>query len=302
RISILPTSQGEKIVIRLLTKTGKSFELEDLGFEDRDLNEMRKAFTKPYGMILTVGPTGSGKTTTLYSVLKILNSTEVNITTVEDPVEYELEGVNHVQTNEKAGLTFATGLRSILRQDPDIVMIGEIRDSETARIATNAALTGHLVLSTLHTNDAITTIPRLLDMEVERFLVATTINLVIAQRLARKLCDHCKKETGLDLKNSETLKLRSDMMALLKNGEKVYEAGGCNECNGSGYKGRIGLYETLVFTKTIRAMISEERSNDEIYEQARKEGLTLIVEDGIRKIRAGMIDIEELARVTALKE
>jgi len=246
RISILPITKGEKIVIRLLTSGGKSFDLKDLGLEGKSLKSVEKSYKKPYGMILAVVPTGCGKTTTLYSVLQILNKREVNITTVEDPVEYEIEGVNQVQINPKANLTFATGLRSILRQDPNIIMIGEIRDTETARIAINAALTGHLVLSTLHTNDSVTTIPRLIDMGIEYYLVASTVNVVLAQRLARKLCSSCKKEYVL---NKNDLKVvgesRPDIAGSLKENQKIFIEKGCEKCNNTGFKGRIGLFEVL---------------------------------------------------------
>lgn len=303
RVSILPITRGEKVVMRLLTSEGRSFKLEDLGLKDNELEVVQKAYSKPYGMILAVGPTGSGKTTTLYSILKILNSSEVNITTVEDPVEYDLPGVNHIQINTKANLTFATGLRSILRQDPDIIMVGEIRDAETARIATNAALTGHLVLSTLHTNDAVTAIPRLMDMGIEGFLVASTVNLVVAQRLARKLCDECKKQFTLTKEDMEELKkIRPDIAAQLKGGEKIFHEVGCTVCDGSGFKGRLGLYEVFEIDESIRKLISEGTSSDELYKQARKNGLILIVEDGVKKLITGVTSISELIRVTALKE
>lgn len=303
RISILPITLGEKVVIRLLTSAGRSFKLEDLGLLGTDLEKVRKSYSKPYGMILAVGPTGSGKTTSLYSILKILNSSEVNVTTIEDPVEYDIEGVNHIQINAKANLTFATGLRSILRQDPDIIMVGEIRDNETAKIAINAALTGHLVLSTLHTNDAITTIPRLIDMGVEPFLVASTVNVVIAQRLARRLCDDCKQSFTLSKNDFDELKkIRPDMAALLKTTDKLYHEVGCKVCGGSGFKGRVGLYEVLEITESIRKLISEKATTDEIYKEGRKLGLKLIVEDGIDKAKHGITSLSELIRVTALKE
>jgi len=303
RISIIPISKGEKIVIRLLSSEGKSFKLEDLGLTGDDLLLVQKAYQKPYGTILAVGPTGSGKTTTLYSILKLLNSREVNITTIEDPVEYDIEGINHIQINTKAELTFATGLRSILRQDPDIIMVGEIRDQETAKIAINAAMTGHLVLSTLHTNDSITTIPRLLDMGIEAFLIASTINIVIAQRLARKLCESCRTQYRLTQKDLTELKrIRPDIAKLLKINISLYKAKGCTKCDNSGYKGRIGLFEALNIDEDIRNIIIQGSGSDELLKVARKKGLKLIVEDGINKLKEGIISLPELHRVTALKE
>lgn len=303
RISIIPTSTGEKVVIRLLTQGGRSFSLEALGFRARDLEIVRKNILKPYGTILSAGPTGSGKTTSLYSILKELNSRDVNITTIEDPIEYEISGVNHVQINTKAGLTFEKGLRALLRQDPDVLMVGEIRDSETAEIAINAAMTGHLVLSTIHTNDAITTVPRLIDMGVEPFLVASALNVVMAQRLARKLCDKCKIKVQLSAQNREALKkFRPDLFVLLKEGEVMYQAKGCSECGSSGYKGRVGLFEIFEVTEDVRKIILENADTDKIFDIAREQGLTLIVEDGVLKIREGLIDLQELLRVTALKQ
>ncbi len=303
RISILPTTKGEKVVMRLLSAAGKSFKLEDLGLMDRDLETVKRSFNKPYGTILAVGPTGSGKTTTLYSILQNLNSPGVNITTIEDPVEYDLSGVNHIQVNEKTGMTFATGLRSILRQDPNIIMVGEIRDPDTANIAINAAMTGHLVLSTLHTNDAVTTIPRLLEMGVEKFLIASTLNVVIAQRLARRLCTKCRVPYTLNAVDiNELKKIRPDIAQFIKVGDTFYKEVGCPECTKTGFKGRIGLYEILQFTDTLRSLITTGASTDEIFKAARNEGLNLIVEDGIKKLHAGIISISELLKVTAIKE
>lgn len=303
RISILPTTKGEKIVIRLLSSEGKSFDLEDLGIVGNDLEVVKRSYSKPYGMILAVGPTGSGKTTTLYSILKNLNSRGINITTIEDPVEYDISGVNHVQINTKVGLTFANGLRSILRQDPNVIMIGEIRDLETAKIAINAALTGHIVLSTLHTNDAITTIPRLIDMGIENFLVANTVNLIVAQRLARRLCENCKEEHVLSPKEHDELSImRPDLAALIKKGNKFYKEKGCEKCHNTGFKGRIGLYEILEIRENLRRVISLGANNDDVYKMARENGLVLIVEDGVKKLFAGITSLSELFRVTAIKE
>jgi type IV pilus assembly protein PilB len=303
RVSILPTTKGEKIVMRLLTTEGKGHDLDSLGLVGKNLEIVTKAYKKPYGMILAVGPTGSGKTTTLYAILEMLNSKDVNITTVEDPVEYDIRGINHIQINTKADLTFANGLRAILRQDPDIIMIGEIRDSETAKIAINAAMTGHLVLSTLHTNDAVTTIPRLIDMGVEEFLVANTVNVVIAQRLARRLCENCKEETTLTKKEIEDVKVeRPDIAALLKENTKIFHEVGCGECGGTGYRGRVGLYEILEVHEKIRRLIAGKQTVDDIFKAARESGLVLIAEDGVDKVQQGIVSISELVRVTALKE
>lgn len=303
RISLLPTSAGEKVVMRLLVKEGKSFSFTSLGMSEKDQLVVEKSYNRPYGMILAVGPTGSGKTTSLYAILQQLNSREVNITTVEDPVEYSIDGVNHIQVNNKASLTFASGLRSILRQDPDIIMIGEIRDSETANIAINAALTGHLVLSTLHTNDSISTIPRLIDMEVEPFLVASTLNIIIAQRLSRKLCENCKKEYTISEEEFVHFqKMRPDIAELLKAGETAYKEVGCDACGDSGFMGRVGLFEILEITEKIRRMISERENVDDIFEVARENGMKLIVEDGVNAIKNGVTSVEEIMRVTALKQ
>lgn len=303
RVSILPTSKGEKVVLRLLSKD-MSFDLDQLGLEGNDLLKVQRSYSKPYGMILATGPTGSGKTTTLYAILRKLNSREKNITTLEDPVEYDLEGVNHIQINSKADLTFASGLRSILRQDPDIIMVGEIRDGITAKIAINAAMTGHLLLSTLHTNDAVTTIPRLIDMGVEPYLVGSTVNVVIAQRLTRKLCDECKKSHVLTREDIKQITLRRpDIGTLMNEGETVFLPVGCEKCRGIGYKGRIGLYEILEVDEALRDMIYDKtKSLDDIYKQARKAGLVLIVEDGAKKVKEGKTSINELERVTAIKE
>jgi len=271
RISIVPTTKGEKVVIRLLVQQGKGLTLEELGIVGTDLEKVNKSYTKPYGMILAVGPTGSGKTTTLYTILKILNLRERNITTIEDPVEYDIDGVNHIQVNTKADMTFANGLRAILRQDPDIVMVGEIRDTETARIAINAAMTGHLVLSTLHTNDAVTTIPRLVDMGIENYLVASTVNVIIAQRLTRRLCEKCKQKYKLSKTELEHLqKMRPDIADFFKEDEALFKKNGCETCSNTGYKGRVGLYEVLELTEKIRRLISEKATVDDIFALARK--------------------------------
>ncbi len=304
RVSVLPTTKGEKIVMRLLSKDDKNLDLSSLGLAGKDLEKVRRSYVKPHGMILATGPTGSGKTTTLYSILSNLNSREKNITTIEDPVEYDIDGVNHIQINPKADLTFANGLRSILRQDPDIVMVGEIRDRETAKIAINAAMTGHLLLSTLHTNDAVTTIPRLIDMGIEPFLVASTVNVIVAQRLARKLCAKCKQQHLISIEDMEAIQLaRPDIAVFFGVDETVYSPKGCMECNFVGYKGRVGLYEVLEMNENLRKLVVDKtKSVDDIYAQARENGLVLIVEDGVNKVKQGITSINELQRVTAIKE
>lgn len=304
RISILPVTYGEKVVIRLLSQANRSYGLTDLGFEEEDLKNLEKAYRQPFGLFLVTGPTGSGKTTTLYSILKILNTRDVNITTIEDPVEYSIEGVNHIQINPKGDLTFANGLRSILRQDPNIIMVGEIRDKETARITVNSALTGHLVLSTVHANDAVSTIPRLIDMGIEPFLVASTLNIVVTQRLARRLCNNCKKEytPSREPAHKEMIKLRPDIQKHLANVSKMYKAVGCKECNNTGYSGRIGIYEILPMTKALRDVIIQNPNSDDILAAAKKGGFRLMIEDGVKKLKDGHIDMKELAKVIAIKE
>lgn len=304
RISILPVTFGEKVVIRLLSQTNRSFGLADLGFEPDDLAKVEASYREPYGLILSTGPTGSGKTTTLYSILKILNTRDVNITTIEDPVEYNIEGVNHIQINTKSDLTFANGLRSILRQDPNIIMVGEIRDTETARITVNSALTGHLVLSTVHANDAISAIPRLIDMGIEPFLVASTVNIIVSQRLARRLCDNCKLEYSLakDGPHKEMLKFRPDVAKLLGSTDKLYKANGCSKCDNTGYSGRVGLYEVLRMNKDIRDVVISQPNTDTIYAAAKKNGYKLMIEEGVGKLKRGLIDLDELVKIVALKE
>jgi len=304
RVSILPVTFGEKVVIRLLTQANKSYSMSDLGFSDNDLEILEKSYRQPYGLILITGPTGSGKTTTLYSILKILNTKEVNITTIEDPVEYSIAGVNHIQINVKSDLTFATGLRSILRQDPNVIMVGEIRDTETARITVNSALTGHLVLSTLHANDSVSAIPRLVDMGIEPFLIASTLNIVVAQRLGRKLCNECKKEYTLekDEENKNLLDLRPDLKKFVKPSQKLYRAVGCDKCNNTGYSGRVGIYELLYIDKALRDTIIENPSMDALSATAKKSGFKLMAEDAASKLNEGLIDVKELIKVIAIKD
>lgn len=302
RVSILPVSDGEKAVLRLLSSRSRQYALEDLGFGEKDIAVVRKYIKKPHGMILVTGPTGSGKTTTLYALLKILNRREVNISTIEDPVEYAIEGINQIQVNTATNLTFAAGLRSIVRQDPDIVMIGEIRDEETASIAVNSAMTGHLVLSTLHTNDAATTLPRLLDMKVEPFLVASTVNIAIGQRLVRKLCSQCVMSDVVSGEQLEALKKQIDLKRYFKKAPtelRFYKGKGCQSCNLTGYQGRIGVFEVLEMTAEIRALIMAQTDSDQIRVQAMKQGMTTMFQDGLQQALLGVTTLEEVLRVVS---
>jgi type II secretory ATPase GspE/PulE/Tfp pilus assembly ATPase PilB-like protein len=297
RISIIPTIEGEKIVIRVLAEYVKSFSLTDIGLSERDKNIVLKSINKPVGMIIIAGPTGSGKTTTLYSFLRTLNNPSVNITTIEDPVEYRISGINQIQVDRINEVTFANGLRSVVRQDPDIILVGEIRDKETAELSVNAALTGHLLLSTFHANDSATVIPRLIDMGAEPFLLASTIELVVSQRLVRKLCENCR--------HSETL-TREKFIKQVKDGEKfigprksinIYEGKGCPSCNGTGYKGRTSIYEIIQMTRELKELILNNPSSIEIWKTARAQGVRSMFEDGVEKVLQGVTSIEELKRV-----
>ena len=297
RVSILPIVDGEKAVLRLLSTHARQFSLIDLGMNEKDLAKLNESILKSYGMILSTGPTGSGKSTSIYAILKIINKREKNITTIEDPVEYRIKGVNQINVNVKTGLTFANGLRSILRQDPNIVFVGEIRDIETAGIAVNAALTGHLVLSTLHTNDAATALPRFIDMKVEPFLVASTVNVIIAQRLIRKICEMCKN--SIIIPKEELIKnLPADIV--VKNlGDipeyTVFKGNGCKICHNTGYVGRIGIFEILEISKKIKKADSEM-----IAKQAIEEGMTTMLDDGLDKVKRGLTTLEEVLRVTKI--
>jgi len=303
RLSIIPIAEGEKAVLRLLSSHNKQITLTDLGMSSKDLDKVSKAYAKSYGMILSTGPTGSGKSTSIYSILKILNTRSKNITTIEDPIEYRIKGVNQIQVNTKTNLTFANGLRSILRQDPNIIFVGEIRDSETAGIAVNAALTGHLVVSTLHTNDAATSLPRLVDMKIEPFLVASTANIIMAQRLIRKICDMCK--TTLDVAYEDLIKnLPEDTVKKhfgVNKKLRVYTGAGCKICHNTGYLGRVGIFEVLEVSKEIRKLIVEKADSDLISQQARKEGMTTMLDDGLNKVIQGVTTIQEVLRVTKVE-
>ncbi|OFW57159.1 MAG: type II secretion system protein GspE [Actinobacteria bacterium RBG_16_64_13] len=296
RVASLPTVYGEKIVIRLLDRSNVMLRLEDLGFSDIALSRYQRSYTKPYGAVLVTGPTGSGKSTTLYGTLNILNTPEKNIITVEDPVEYRLAGINQVQINPKAGLTFASGLRSILRCDPDIIMVGEIRDKETAQIAVESALTGHLVLSTLHTNNAPGALSRLTEMGVEPFLTASAVDCVIAQRLVRKLCEYCKEAYPATREMLERLAFPQRAIEGWKE-VSLYRAVGCAHCNQNGYKGRMGIYEIMPVTEAIERLIVERKSADEIMRVAAAEGMITLRQDGIERVLEGRTSIEEISRV-----
>lgn len=294
RVSIIPSFYGENIALRLLFESARPLSLEELGLADKNLELVRENIKKPHGMILVTGPTGCGKTTTLYSILNILNTIEVKICTTEDPIEYGIHRVNQIQINPKAGLTFASSLRSLVRHDPDIIMVGEIRDQETAEIAIHAALTGHLVLSTLHTNDAPGAIPRLLDMGAEGFLVASTVNLVIAQRLVRKVCPACLEEFKPDQTALEFFKKRFGEKILK---QKFYRGKGCFECNQTGYKGRIGIFEVLKVDEKIRELTLQKSPAEAICKTALQAGMINMVEDGLDKAVSGITTIEEVLRV-----
>ncbi|MFH0917443.1 MAG: ATPase, T2SS/T4P/T4SS family [bacterium] len=296
RVASLPTVYGEKIVIRLLDRSNVMLRLEELGFSDGALTRYRRSFTKPYGAVLVTGPTGSGKSTTLYGTLNILNTPEKNIITVEDPVEYRLAGINQVQINPKAGLTFASGLRSILRCDPDIIMVGEIRDRDTAQIAIESALTGHLVLSTLHTNDAPGALSRLTEMGVEPFLTASAVDCVIAQRLVRKLCEHCRESYPATHEMLERLEFPQEAIDRWKE-ITLNRPGGCARCNNTGYKGRLGIYEIMPVSEAIERLIVERKSADEIGRVAKAEGMVTLREDGLQRVLQGVTSIEEISRV-----
>jgi len=301
RVSTLPTVHGEKVVMRLLKKTGGIPKLHELGLRGPQFRDLEEAITKPYGIILVTGPTGSGKTTTLYSVLSRLNTPKVNIVTLEDPVEYQISGINQVQINPQAGLTFASGLRAFLRQDPNIILVGEIRDKETTQLAIQAALTGHLVFSTLHTNDSATAIPRLIDLGAEPFLIASVLNAVVAQRICRRVCQFCKKEYEPDEQvKKNIIDVLGDLLPKPYKEEKkviLAKGEGCSECNNTGYLGRIAIFEVLKVSLQITKMILKQESAKEIENQAKKEGLITMKQDGYLKVLDGITTIEEVLRV-----
>ena len=296
RVSVAPTFHGEDVVMRLLSDKAQEFALESLGFSAGNQKKILRAVKRPHGMILATGPTGSGKTTTLYTLIKMLNVRGTSIITIEDPIEYSIKGINQIQANPRTGLTFANGLRSILRQDPNIIMVGEIRDAETAGIAVNTALTGHLLLSTIHTNDAATTLPRLLDMKLEPYLIASTVNVAIGQRLIRKICSNCKVEKKMTKVEMESLE-ETLPKQLIEKCQRFFEGRGCEKCVESGYQGRVGIHEVLSIDAAVREAVLRKASADEIKNVAVAQGMVTILEDGIEKVCAGITTVEEVLRV-----
>jgi type IV pilus assembly protein PilB len=294
RVSVYPTLFGEKVVMRILDKSTLQLDMTRLGFEEAPLKHFKEAIHKPFGMVLVTGPTGSGKTTTLYSALSELNTVDVNICTCEDPVEFNLPGINQGQMHEEIGLTFASSLRSFLRQDPDIIMVGEIRDFETAEIAVKAALTGHMVLSTLHTNDAPQTINRLLNMGVEPFLVASSVNLILAQRLARKVCPQCKTEIDPPVEALRDLGVKMEEIGTFP----LYEGKGCHVCSNTGFKGRVALYEVMPMTDEMRELVLAGASAMEIKREAVRLGMDTLRMAGVNKLKEGVTTVNEVARTT----
>lgn len=294
RVAIAPTYHGEYAVLRLLADKAEEFNLSALGFSAENEQKILRALKRPFGMVLATGPTGSGKTTTLYTLMKLLNIPERAIVTIEDPIEYAIEGISQIQVNPRTGLHFATGLRSILRQDPNIIMVGEIRDGETAGVAVNAALTGHLLLSTLHTNDAATSLPRLLDLKIESYLIASTVSVAIAQRLVRKICSACKTTRSVTWSELENL---LELLPQFDFGlESFFYGAGCAKCGMTGYKGRIGIYEVLVVNEQIREAVLGKASATTIRAIAIQNGMTTLLEDGLAKAKAGQTTVEEVLR------
>lgn len=309
RVSTFPTSKGEKVVLRILDPTRGIKTLPELGLESKNLKIFKESITKPYGMILLTGPTGSGKSTTLYAILNILNKEKVNIVSLEDPVEYYIEGVNQSQVRPEIGYSFASGLRSILRQDPDIIMVGEIRDSETAELAIHAALTGHLVLSTLHTNDAIGVVPRLMDMGIEKFLIPASLILASAQRLVKKLCPYCRKPVELTTEAKEIVEkvikeIPQEVLRNLKIKEpyKLYSAKGCKRCGFKGTKGRIAIFEAFKMSPEIEKIVLTEFSEEKLKEELKNQGMISMFSDGVLKALRGIVSLEEVLQIVKINE
>lgn len=298
RVATIPTMYGEKVAMRILDRSAVSFDLQELGFEKRQLDKFVQAIRMPFGIVLVTGPTGCGKTTTLYAAMERINSLDVNITTAEDPVEYSLLGINQVQMREAVGLTFASALRSYLRQDPNIIMVGEIRDKETAEISIRASLTGHLVLSTVHTNTAAGTITRLINMGVEPFLIASTFNLVVSQRLIRKVCLNCSREVDISADYIKRVGLNPDELEDVK----FYEGEGCPVCNGTGYKGRVGIFETMTLSPKLRELILDRSSTDIIHQQAVKENMKTLRDVAVDKLKQGITTIDEVLKETTIRK
>ena len=299
RVSVVPIEEGEKIVMRILAEKSKKFDLKELGFFQRDLNIIKENLKKPWGMIISSGPTGCGKTTTLYAVLKILNNRDVNIMTIEDPIEYDIEGINQIQVNAKTKLTFSKGLRAIMSQDPNIIMVGEIRDAETAKLAVSAAMTGHLVLSTFHAIDAATVLTRLNDIGIEPYIISSTVNLVVAQRLVRKICPKCIESYEISVKKLESL-LPEDLILKLTKTKKgnvcLFKGKGCPVCQKTGYLGRVGIFELLEITDPIKKLVMEKSNASQIRKEAIKAGMIPMIKDGIKKAENGLTTIEEIIK------
>lgn len=302
RVSILPSVYGEKIVLRVLSNTISNITLEKLGLNEKNIKILRKASQKPFGMILVTGPTGSGKSTTLYSILKTINDEGRNITTIEDPVEYKIEGVNHIQVNKETELTFARGLRSILRQDPDIILVGEIRDDETAQISINAALTGHLLFSTVHANDGESTLPRLLNMDIDPFLLSSTLELIIAQRLIRTICSACVYTYTVDRKELESTVGESLKRFFSDDKLTLYRGKGCSNCGFTGYKGRSGIYQLIVMSEELREAVMKNPTSSTVSKIARAQGSLSMFEDGVEKVKLGITTLDEVMRVAQIPE
>ncbi|MCX6764151.1 MAG: GspE/PulE family protein [Candidatus Nealsonbacteria bacterium] len=299
RVSVVPIEEGEKIVMRVLAEKSKKFDLKELGFLPKDLNLIKENLKKPWGMIISSGPTGCGKTTTLYALLKILNTRDVNIMTIEDPIEYDIEGINQIQVNAKTHLTFSKGLRSIMRQDPNIIMVGEIRDSETAKLAVSAAMTGHLVLSTFHAIDASTVLTRLTDIGIEPYIISSTVNIIIAQRLVRKICPKCIESYEISSQKLEVL-LSKDLISKLPKTKKgnicLFKGKGCPVCQKTGYLGRVGIFEILEMNDPIKKLVMEKANASQIRNEALKSGMTPMIDDGLLKAENGLTTLEEILK------